>query len=164
MLSWHFPTSMQSWPQTGVCRCSNMVAEDADMQEVPLSQKSETSFTAALEAEINSEYPDFAEAAAAVEQSEPVETAEAPTIPAAMGTLAQASDQQAVPEVLQTMLDETLKDPDAVPQESMPCPKEQKPQVWSGPNPCYDKDGNPKFVSLHTNTVNSNTFKSPNKL
>lgn len=24
-------------------------------------------------------------------------------------------------------------------------PKEQKPQVWSGPNPCYDKDGNPKF-------------------
>ena len=43
-------------------------------------------------------------------------------------------------------------------------PKEQKPQVWSGPNPCYDKDGNPKFVSLHTNTVNSNTFKSPNEL
>ena len=43
-------------------------------------------------------------------------------------------------------------------------PKEHKPQVWSGPNPCYDKDGNPKFVSLHTNTVNSNTFKSPNEL
>ena len=39
-------------------------------------------------------------------------------------------------------------------------PKEQKPQVWSGPNPCYDKDGNPKFVSLHTNAVNSNTFKN----
>ena len=39
-------------------------------------------------------------------------------------------------------------------------PKEQKPQVWSGPNPCYDKDGNPKFVCLHTNAVNSNTFKN----
>ena len=26
-----------------------------------------------------------------------------------------------------------------------------KPQVWSGPSPCYDKDGVMKFVSLVTN-------------
>ena len=25
---------------------------------------------------------------------------------------------------------------------------EHKPQIWSGPNPCYDKDGVLKFVSL----------------
>lgn len=25
---------------------------------------------------------------------------------------------------------------------------EQKPQVWSGRTPCYDKDGNVKVVSL----------------
>ena len=32
-------------------------------------------------------------------------------------------------------------------------PKEHKPQVWSGPNLCYDKDGNNKFVSLGANSV-----------
>ena len=31
--------------------------------------------------------------------------------------------------------------------------KEHKPQVWSGPNLCYDKDGNNKFVSLGANSV-----------
>ena len=25
---------------------------------------------------------------------------------------------------------------------------EQKPQIWSGPSPCFDKDGVMKFVSL----------------
>ena len=25
---------------------------------------------------------------------------------------------------------------------------EHKPQIWSGPSPCYDKDGVMKFVSL----------------
>ena len=32
-------------------------------------------------------------------------------------------------------------------------PKEHKPQVWSGPNLCYDKDGSNKFVSLGANSV-----------